>query len=67
MTIDVSKSTTKEIDHLDDITDDYVDTIWYSEDEYHNMKEGMKPIIQKMMKGVTVEETDDVTCRGLGE
>ena len=67
VTFDLSKSTTQEIDHLDDLPDDYADTVWFTEDEYRQMKEEMKPTISKMVKGLVVEETDEVTCRGLGE
>ena len=67
VTFDLSKSTTLEIDHLDDLPEDFVETVWYVEEEYHRMKEEMKPTIQKMVKGLVVEETDDVTTRGLGE
>ena len=67
VTFDLAKSTTLEIDHLDDLPEDYVDTVWFNEDEYRQMKEEMKPTIQKMVKGLVVEETDEVTTRGLGE
>jgi hypothetical protein len=64
---DLSQSSTQEITHLDDLPEDYVGAVWYSEEEYLQMKDEMKPVVHKMMKGLVVEETDDSTTRGLGE
>jgi hypothetical protein len=53
------------IPHIDDLSDEEVKATWYERSDYDNIKMAMIPIIRKMMKGVTIEETDSQTTRGL--
>lgn len=53
------------IPHINDMTDDEVLWSWYEKHEYDQLKQDMIPIVKRMMKGDKIEETDDMTIRGL--
>lgn len=53
------------IPHIDDMTDEEVQDIWYERSDYEKMKMSMIPLIRKMMKGEHVEENNRQTIRGL--
>lgn len=53
------------IPRIDNLTAEEVKATWYERSDYEKMKMAMVPLIRKMMKGETIEETDQETIRGL--
>lgn len=53
------------IPHLDDLSDEEVTATWYAKPDYEKIKMSMIPLIRKMMKSETVEESNRQTIRGL--
>lgn len=54
-----------DVPHIDDMTPEEVKAIWYEKSDYEKIKMAMIPIIRKMMKKETIQETDRETIRGL--
>ena len=53
------------VTHIDDMTDEEVNEIWYEAAEYDAIKSKIVPILRKLMKGVEIEETNRTSVRGL--
>lgn len=56
---------TRLIPHIDELAESEILAIWYEKTEYDVMKQSFIPTIRKMMKGDTIEETNEDTVRGL--
>jgi hypothetical protein len=56
---------TRLIPHLDELEESEICAIWYEKQDYDVMKQSFIPTIRKMMKGDTIEETNEETIRGL--
>lgn len=54
-----------EITHINDMSDEEVVGIWYEKHEYDKIKNDIVPIVKRMMKGERIEETNELTIRGL--
>jgi hypothetical protein len=54
-----------DVPHIDDMTPEEVKAIWYEKADYEKIKMAMIPVIRKMMKKETIQETDRETIRGL--
>jgi hypothetical protein len=48
-----------------DMSSEEIAAAYYSQSEHSNMKKCMIPVIRAMMKGETIEESNDSTARGL--
>lgn len=53
------------IPHINDMSDEEVLDIWYEKHDYDTIKANIAPIVQTLMKGDNVEETNEMTIRGL--
>ena len=61
----LSSNETFFIPHINNLSDEEVNATWYECGDYGKIKTAMIPLIRKMMKGATIEETDQETIRGL--
>ena len=59
------ENTYHSIPHLRDLSKNQVRSTWYDRTEFQAMRVSFVPVIKKMMKGESVEETDQETVRGL--
>ena len=53
------------IPHIDDLSEDEVNDVWYEREDYERMKQALVPVIRRIMKGERVAETNQETARGL--
>lgn len=53
------------IPHVNDMTNEEVSATWYGMQDFDKMKAEMLVIVKRMMKGDKIEETNEVTIRGL--
>lgn len=53
------------IPHINDMCDDEVKSVWYEKHDYDQIKADIIPIVKRIMKGDKIEETDQMTIRGL--
>lgn len=63
--IQPSSNKTYPVQHIDDMAESEIVTIWYDRCDFDLMKQSFVPIIKKMMRGAKIEETDAETTRGL--
>jgi hypothetical protein len=68
VTFNLDRSSFHEIDHLTDMSDEHIQSVWYSHEDYKEIKHSIKPIVREMMtyNGVIPEESDEFSSRGLG-
>lgn len=68
VSFNLDKTTFREVEHLNEMSVEHIEAVWYSHEDYDEIKETIKPIIRDMMKnnGRVPEESDDYTSRGLG-
>ncbi|KAG7355889.1 hypothetical protein IV203_000575 [Nitzschia inconspicua] len=67
VTFNLEKTTYQKIDHLNDFSEEYIESVWYSYEDYAAIKQSIKPIIREMMRSncLIPEESDEFTSRGL--
>ena len=53
------------IPHINDMCDEEVHAIWYEKVDYDKIKQDIIPIVKRVMKGEKIEETNELTIRGL--
>jgi hypothetical protein len=53
------------IPHINDMTDEEVLNIWYEKHDYDQIKANIVPIVQQLMQGDNIEESNEITIRGL--
>lgn len=53
------------IPHINDMSDEEVLGVWYEKVDYDTIKQSIIPIVKRMMKGEAIEETNEMTIRGL--
>lgn len=68
VSLDLKKNTTLEIIHRSEMTDDYINRVWLTAEDYREIKADFVVTIRRMMKATNeeLEETDEYCCRGLG-
>jgi hypothetical protein len=64
---DISMNTIHEVEHRNDIDEEQRSAVWLRQEEYAEIKQTFLVIVRKMMRSTEpVEETDEISCRGLG-
>ncbi|GKY96550.1 hypothetical protein MPSEU_000614600 [Mayamaea pseudoterrestris] len=53
------------IDNLQAMSGEELRNTWYRKSEFEDIKKSMIPLIKALMRGDSIEETDEVTYRGL--
>lgn len=51
--------------HLQDLREEEVRAVWYAREDYEQIKMTLIPVIKKMMRGETIEESNEMSSRGL--
>jgi hypothetical protein len=68
VSFNLDRTSFHEIEHLDDLSMQQIEAVWYSHEEYAEIKQAIKPIVREMIrnKSMVPEESDEFTSRGLG-
>lgn len=68
VTFNLNRSSFHNIDHLADMSDEHIESVWYSCEDYKEIKQSIKPIVREMMTNncLIPEESDEFSSRGLG-
>ena len=48
--INLDKTQFREVDHLNELSEEYIEAVWYTYEDYNQIKQSIKPIIREMMR-----------------